>query len=143
VFPAAAALVTPDNVDHPNATNPLRKFAAVPAMPVSRGKTASTEVVAAAEKSSAALLVATTQTLQFAVEALEEIARKGMIAWKGVGVVHPVRSVAVTVNATTLEQRPAALVLELSGRVREVTSVVRTDHAPTLQLKSVVRMVRV
>jgi hypothetical protein len=101
------------------------------------------EVVAAAEKSSAALLVATTQTLQFAVEALEEIAPKGMTAWKVVGAVHPVRSAAVTVNATTLEQRPAALDLELSGRAREVTSVVRTDHAPTLQLKSVVRMVRV
>ncbi|WZH49364.1 uncharacterized protein QYS62_010563 [Fusarium acuminatum] len=131
VFPAAAALVTPDNVDHPNATNPLRKFAAVPAMPVSRGKTASTEVVAAAEKSSAALLVATTQTLQFAVEALEEIARKGMIAWKGVGVVHPVRSVAVTTVRVTTDIEPD------TGNAPEFTCVPMTatnDEGATLEL---------
>lgn len=101
------------------------------------------EAAAAAGKSSAVLLVATTQKLQFAVEALEEIAPKGMTAWKVVGAVHPARSAAVTVNATTLEQRPAAPDLELSGRVREVTSVVRVDHAPALQLKSVVRTARV
>ncbi|KAG5664925.1 hypothetical protein KAF25_008659 [Fusarium avenaceum] len=142
-FLAAAALVTPDNADHLNVTSPLHKSAAVPAMPVSRDKIASMEAAAAAGRSSAALLVATTQTLQFAAEALEEIVPKGMIAWKGAVAVHLARSVAVTVNATTLEQRPAALDLELSGRVQGVTSVVRADHAPNLQLKSVVRMARI
>lgn len=61
------------------------------------------EAAVVAGRSSAALLVATTQTLQFAVEALEEIVPKGMIAWKGVVAVHLVRSAAVIVNATTLE----------------------------------------
>jgi hypothetical protein len=138
-----AALATRDNADHPNATSPLHRSAAVLAMPVLRDKTASMEVAAAAAKSNAALPVATTQTLQFAVEALDEIAPKGMTACQVVGAVHLARSVAAIANATTLGQRPAALDLELSGRVQGVTSVVRMDHAPTLRLRNVARTAHV
>ncbi|KAM0248973.1 hypothetical protein ACHAP5_003182 [Fusarium lateritium] len=139
-FLVGAAPVIPDNADRPSATNPLHKSVAVPGMPVSKDKIASMEVVAAAERSNVALPVATTQIPQFAAEALDGIARKGMIACQKVDAVHPVRSAAVIVNAITLEQRPVAPDLGLSGVVQRVTSVVRMDHAPTLRRKSVVRM---
>ncbi|KAF4448674.1 hypothetical protein F53441_7927 [Fusarium austroafricanum] len=102
VYPADAAEATPDSAVQANAMTHLHKSAAV---------------AAGEEKRSVALLVATTQILQSAVEVSAEIVPRAMTACLVVDAVHQVKSAVEIVSAITHGHQLAALALELFGRV--------------------------